>query len=69
MAYLKGFWELVKALPTLISIAKQIFAFLHEVQDYVDRRKKAGELDAALKKARETKDTSDVEKIFNPGAK
>lgn len=64
-----GIWEFIKAVPTLIAIGKQIFAFLHEVQDYVDRRAKAKELEAALKKARETKDTSDVEAIFNPRPK
>lgn len=61
-----GLWQFIKALPTLISIGKQIFAFLHEVQDYVDRRAKAKDLEAALKKSRETGDTSAIEDLFNP---
>lgn len=62
---IQGLWAFLKALPALIGILKEIFKFLHETIDYFDRLKKAKDLEAAVKEARETKDTTKLENMFS----
>lgn len=63
-AFFKGAVELIKALPLFIAVGKEIIALLHQVADFVERRKKLSELRDAMQKANQTGDTSDVEAIF-----
>lgn len=60
-------WAFVKALPTLISILKEVFAFLQTIEDAIQRQKAADELKVAIKQARDSKDTSDLEDLFREG--
>lgn len=57
----------MKAIPDLLSIAKEIFGFLHEVSDYFERWQKTKELKEAIQEAKATGDTSKLDKLFNGG--
>lgn len=67
MQYLVGAYTLLKALPDLIKLGKEIIAFLHQVSDYVERWQKTKEFREAVKVARETGDTSGIDRLFNGG--
>ncbi len=59
-----GIVAFLKALPALIGIIREIFKFLHETLDYLERLKKTQELKVAVKEARETKNTTKLENLF-----
>lgn len=60
-------WAFLKALPALISILKEVFAFLQTIEDAMERQRAADELKVAIQQARESKDTSKLEDLFREG--
>lgn len=65
-----SFWAVVKLLlsllPELISIVKSVIVWVNGRIDLAETKKKMQAMSAAISKAQETGDTSDVEAIFNP---
>jgi hypothetical protein len=66
MGWVSGLFALLKAIPDFLRLGKEIMTFLHSISDYWERKNKLGELKDAVKEAREKKDTSKLEAIFNP---
>lgn len=66
---LKGLYQLILAVPSLLSVFQSIMKVIHEEQDYQLRKERAQELAKAMKSANESKDTSSLEQIFNPKPK
>jgi len=57
----------LRAVPTLISLVKEVWSSLAEFYDAYNRRKQAEKVRDALKEARATKNTKAIEEFFNPG--
>ena len=58
-----GILALIRSLPDLFVIAKELIKFLNETKDYLERREKLKELKEASKLAVKG-DTSGYEKLF-----
>jgi len=56
----------LRAVPTLVSLLKQVWGSLADFYNAYNRRKQAERLRDALKVARETKNTAAIEQFFNP---
>lgn len=67
MNFIVGVISLLRAIPDLLKIAKEIMGFLHEISDYVERLKKTKELKEAVQEARDTGNTAALDKLFNGG--
>jgi hypothetical protein len=59
-----GFFVLLKAMPALIGLAREVIQFLHQVDDYYERWALVKEFREAVRVAKETGDTSAIEKLF-----
>lgn len=64
MTWLVGLLTLIKALPDLIAVLRELMKFIHEAQDYIERWEKTKKMHQAIKKARETGDTSGLDELF-----
>ena len=58
------FFSILKALPALIALIRQVLAFVEFANDKVDSAKKAKDLNKGIEHANKTKDTSKLEDIF-----
>lgn len=56
----------IRFIPELIKIWKEVTILLRDIGDAKDAKDKAKEITQAIKKAQETKDTSDLEQVFGP---
>lgn len=61
---LQGLWVLLQATPAFLQLAKEILKFLHEVENYRERKRRLEETVAAVQKARQDKDTSGLDALF-----
>lgn len=66
MLYIKGLFALLQSLPQLLSLLEAVGQAVETGAHYVDVHIKLGEFDDAAKKAKDEKDTSGLEDIFNP---
>lgn len=66
MGALSTILSFLRAMPTLISLLKEVWGSLKDFYEAYNRRKQAERLRDALKTARETKDTKAIEDFFNP---
>jgi len=64
---MSGIFTAIKFLPELISIIKTIAQMVESGKSYLEIKKFLGELNDAIKKANESKDTSAIENMFNGG--
>jgi hypothetical protein len=64
VGFIQGLYILIKAIPDFLNLAKEIMKFLHELEDYLDRKNRLKELKEAVKDARENKDTSKLDQLF-----
>lgn len=63
---LSGILGFLASLPELVKLARELFETLRGFISSIEKKQAAKELTEALKTARETKDTSALEKFFNP---
>lgn len=66
MSIISAIVTFIRYVPELIKIWKEVSGLLQDITDKVAAKKKAEEVAQAIKKARETKDTSDLEDMFGP---
>lgn len=59
-----GAIALIKAIPDIISVVRELFKLFHETVDYLERKQKVVEVKEALQKANQTGDTSGLDKLF-----
>ena len=64
-AWIIGAIALIKAVPDIISVIRELFKLFHETVDYLERKQKVVEVKEALQKANQTGDTSALDKLFN----
>lgn len=64
-AWIIGAIALIKAIPDIISVIRELFKLFHETVDYLERKQKVAEVKEALQKANQTGDTSGLDKLFN----
>lgn len=57
--------SLLKALPAIVALIRELIRFLELSQKNVNSAKRARDFNAAIKKAKDTNDTGDVERFFN----
>ena len=57
-------WVFLKNLPQIYVLLKEIVAFLSTILDAYEREQKLKEMQEAIKKAKEEKNTADLEKLF-----
>lgn len=69
MIYFKAIFALISNLPDLIALLKQIGQAVDAGEHYIDVRISLGKFDDAAKKAKDDKDTSGLENLFNPPPK
>jgi len=62
---MSGIFAAIKFLPELISIIKTILGMIESGKNYLEVKKYLGDLNEAIKKANESKDTSEIENMFN----
>jgi hypothetical protein len=58
----------LKSVPDIISLLTTVKGIVDEVSDIWQRRAQLKQINDALKKAKATGDTSDLEKIFRPSS-
>lgn len=63
-AILSAIVTFIRFIPDLIKIWREFSALIQSVSDKVEQKEKAKQVAEAIKKARETKDTGDLEKMF-----
>lgn len=66
---LKGIWGLLAALPQLLGLLERVLAGINAWLEERWREKQRKALDEAAKKAKETKNTCDLEKLLDPDKK
>lgn len=59
-----GAWNLIRAIPTFISLAREVMKFLHEFQDYRERVEKLRQLRNGIQASR-AGDPSQLTALFN----
>lgn len=64
MSIMSAIVTFIRFIPELIKIYKEIAGLLEEIKDTKEATKKAEQIADAIKKARVTKDTSDLEDMF-----
>lgn len=67
MGWLTAIKNLLLNLPKILAVGEAIIAAFKSIASYFQRKAAKEEQEKAVDKAKETKDTSDVEAIFNPG--
>lgn len=65
-AILKGVLAVIALLPQILQLVKQLGELVEKGTHYIDVRLTLKKLDAASEKAKEGKDTSELEKLLNP---
>ena len=68
MGWITGLFSLIRAIPDLLKIAKEVFKFLHQIKDYFERAKKTKEFKEAIVTANQTGNTSKLDQLFNGGS-
>ena len=61
---MKAFLDVLRAIPSIVSLLKEIFKALGEWREQSEKKKRAQELREAVNEARETKNTKKLEEFF-----
>lgn len=69
MSFLKALFSLLISVPDIVSIVKQIAEAIELGRDYIDLRIQLKKFDQAAEKAKDDKNTSELENLFNPKPK
>lgn len=64
MATLKVILEILRSMPALISLAREIWEALSDLKDDLEKKERAKKLAEGVKDAREKKDTRKLEDFF-----
>lgn len=64
MGWVSAALLLIKSIPDLIKVVKEIIAFVKESADNVERGQKMKELKGAIEESRKTGDTKRLENLF-----
>lgn len=66
MAIITAIVTFIRYIPELIKIWKECAALLQDIADKSEAKKKAAQIAEAIKKSKDTKDTTDLEQLFGP---
>jgi uncharacterized membrane protein (DUF106 family) len=61
-------FNVIAAMPALLSLVKQFVQWTAEQVELAEKRQLAKDMQAATQKAKETKDTRDIENLFKGGS-
>lgn len=66
MAIVSMIVTFIRYIPELIKIWKEVSSLLHQISDKQEAKKTAEDIAKAVKKAKDTKDTTGLEELFGP---